>query len=79
MEAIGAQLAAAVGLGGRDRDAGSPTERARSTVTKRIRSAIKRIAERHPALADHLAARIETGTYCVYRPDPLHPIEWDLH
>ena len=78
MEAIGEQLAAAVGLGGRDRKVGSATERARSAVTQRVRSAIKRIAEQHPALADHLADRVETGTFCVYRPDPARPIEWDL-
>src|SRR5262249_17393566 len=33
MDAITEQLAAAVGLGGRDRRAGSPSERARSTLT----------------------------------------------
>ncbi len=78
MEAIGEQLAAAVGLGGRDRETSSAAERARTAVTQRVRSAIKRIAQRQPALADHLAGRVETGTYCVYRPDPTRPIDWDL-
>jgi hypothetical protein len=78
MEAIAEHLASAVGLGGRDRKAGSAAERARTAVTQRVRSAIKRIAEQHPALADHLAGRIETGTFCIYRPDPTRPIEWDL-
>ncbi len=31
-----------------------------------------------PALGDHLDGRIETGTFCVYRPDPARPIEWHL-
>jgi hypothetical protein len=78
MEAIYKQLAAAVGLGGRDRESASAAERARMAVTQRVRAAIKRIAAQQPSLADHLAGRIETGTFCVYRPDPTRPIEWDL-
>jgi hypothetical protein len=78
MEAIGEQLAAAVGLGGRVRTVRSTAERARTTVTQRVRAAIQRIAQQQPALADHLDSRIETGTFCVYRPDPTRPIAWDL-
>jgi hypothetical protein len=78
IEVIEEQLAAAVGLGGRDRVAGSAAERARSAVTQRVRAAIKKIGAAHPVLADHLAGRIETGTFCVYRLDPMRPIEWDL-
>jgi hypothetical protein len=78
MEAIGEQLTAAVGLGGRDRTVRSAAERARTTVTQRVRAAIQRIAHQQPALGDHLDSRIETGTFCVYRPDPTRPIEWDL-
>lgn len=78
LEAIDEQLAAAVGLGGRDRKVGSASERARAAVTQRLRAAIRRIAGPHPALADHLAGRIKTGTFCVYRPDPIRPIAWDL-
>jgi non-specific serine/threonine protein kinase len=78
MDAIAEQLAAAVGLGGRDRKAAAAAERARSTVTQRLRAAIKKIGEHHPALADHLANRVKTGTFCVYSPDPARPIEWEL-
>jgi DNA-binding NtrC family response regulator len=78
IEAITDQLAAAVGLGGRNRHAASATERARSTVTQRIKTAIKKISERHPSLADHLARVVKTGTFCAYQPDPAHPIRWDL-
>jgi hypothetical protein len=78
IDAIGEQFAAAVGLGGRDRVALSASERARSTVTHRIKTAIKRIAMHSPALADHLANRVKTGTFCVYRPDPTRAIEWTL-
>jgi tetratricopeptide (TPR) repeat protein len=78
MEAIGEQLAAAFGLGGRDRKARSTAERARTTVTHRVRAAIKHISQLQPALGDHLDGRIETGTFCVYRPDPTRPIAWDV-
>jgi tetratricopeptide (TPR) repeat protein len=78
MEAIGEQLAAAVGLRGRDRTVRSTAERARTTVTQRVRTAIKHLAQLQPALAQHLDDRIETGTFCVYRPDPTRPITWDL-
>jgi hypothetical protein len=32
----------------------------------------------HPGLADHLAARVRTGTFCSYQPDPKRPVVWDL-
>jgi class 3 adenylate cyclase len=78
IEMLAEQLATAVGLGGRDRTQRSASERARSTVTQRIRNAIERIAERSPALAAHLSACIKTGTFCVYRPDPTRRITWQL-
>ena len=51
MDTIAEHLAAAVGLGGRDRRATSEAERARSAVTKRIKEAINRIAEAIPRSA----------------------------
>ena len=45
-------------------------ERARSAVTKRIKAAIKKIGEHHPALGYHLTRVIKTGRQCVYIPDP---------
>jgi hypothetical protein len=74
--AIARQLAVAVGLGGRDRRASSGAERARSAVTKRIKEAIKRIAEVVPPLGRHLAARIKTGYFCSYNPHPDRPVAW---
>jgi hypothetical protein len=74
--AIARQLAVAIGLGGRDRKAASQAERARSTVTKRIKHSIKKIAEAMPSLGSHLAASIKTGYYCSYNPD--RSIEWNL-
>jgi tetratricopeptide (TPR) repeat protein len=78
MEALTEQLAAAVGLGGRDRTTGSGAERARTTVTHSLRTAIERIARQYPGLGDHLAARVRTGAFCMYVPDPQRPIDWML-
>ncbi len=73
-----AELASAVGLGGRTRSVGGTSERARTAVTRSLRYALKRLAEHHPALAAHLEQHVHTGTYCVYRPDSLSPVVWDL-
>ena len=70
------ELAAAVGLGGRDRRAASDAERARLAVTQRVKAAIKRIGGLHPGLGRHLGASVKTGTFCVYTPDPAHPVCW---
>jgi tetratricopeptide (TPR) repeat protein len=72
------ELAGAIGLGGRDRRMGSPSERARVSVTRAIRSALARIHEHSPALGDHLERTIHTGTYCSYTPDPRAPIDWRI-
>lgn len=50
----------AVGLGGRDRPAASAAERARLTVTKRIKDAVARVGRQHSSLGEHLA-RCATG------------------
>ncbi len=70
------QLSAALGLGGRGRRLGDPSEKARTAVTWRIRSAIRKIAAAHPELGRHLDASIRTGTFCVYAPE--HPVRWTV-
>ena len=72
------ELSRAVGLGGRDRRAGSASERARAGVTRAIRQAIAHIKEHQPDLADHLERAIRTGTHCSYLPDTRVPNHWDL-
>jgi hypothetical protein len=62
------ELARATGLRGRRRRLGDTAERARTTVTARIRDAIGRIERAHPELGRHLRASIFTGTRCAYRP-----------
>ena len=73
MQFLADELAAAVGLGGRDRKTGSAAERARVNITRAIRAALSRIRAHSPALADHLDATIHTGTFCSYAPDPRAP------
>lgn len=70
-----AELGAAYGLGGRARRAGDPAERARTTVTSRVRDAIGRIDAELPELGRHLRASVRTGTYCVYAPET--PTTWE--
>jgi tetratricopeptide (TPR) repeat protein len=70
------ELSRAVGLGGRDRRAGSASERARVSVTRAIRHALSRIRQHHPPLGEHLDRAIRTGTYCVYLPDSRRTSAW---
>lgn len=76
LEALTASLTAAYGLNGRPRRAGDPAERARTTVTSRIRSTISRIEGLHSALGAHLRHAVRTGTFCAY--DPETPVAWQL-
>jgi tetratricopeptide (TPR) repeat protein len=75
-DALVEQLSQAYGLGGRPRRAGDRVERARSTVTARIRDAIRRIEAANPALGRHLSRSVRTGRFCVY--DPEVAVQWDL-
>ena len=76
MDFLARELSRAVGLAGRDRAAGSASERARLSVTRAIRLALDRIGEHSPALGAHLNSTIRTGTYCSYRPDTRLAINW---
>jgi hypothetical protein len=78
IEALSAELARAVGLGGRDRRAASSAERARVNVTRTIRIAIGRIKDHHLGLAKYLDKTIRTGTFCSYQPDPARNVFWNL-
>jgi uncharacterized membrane protein len=66
-EAILAELARAVGLGGRARRAGSVTERARVNVQRRIKDAVTRIAEVDEDLGRFFERTVRTGTFCCFR------------
>jgi hypothetical protein len=70
------QLRAAAGLAGRTRRLGDEAERARKTVTARIRDVLRKLDDRHPALAAHLRESVSTGATCHYTPPG--PTEWRL-
>jgi hypothetical protein len=70
------ELTAAYGLGGRPRRTPDRIERARKTVTRRIRDAIGRIERAHPALGRHLQASIRTGVFCSYTPE--RDVHWTV-
>jgi hypothetical protein len=62
------ELARAMGLGGRERRVGNAAERARTTVQKRLREAIRRIGEELPEVGSRLEHAVRTGTFCGYFP-----------
>ena len=68
LEALTAELARGVGLGGRYRKAASAAERARVNVQRRISDALARIEEQHPELGRLLTAAVRTGTFCRFSP-----------
>ena len=76
LELLQAELAKAFGLGGHPRRLGDQVEKARSAVTWRIRSAIKKIAAANPRLGRHLDRAVKTGVYCSYSPET--PTHWQL-
>jgi hypothetical protein len=67
------ELARAVGLGGRDRRAGSHAERPRLNATRAIRAAMANLARADPSLGRHLSTTIRTGRYCCYTPTRASP------
>ena len=69
LDFVSAELARAVGLGGRARRAGGAAERARSAVQRRIKNALARIGEADPDLEVALGRAVRTGTFCVFRAD----------
>ncbi|MFC3504675.1 ATP-binding protein [Micromonospora krabiensis] len=70
------ELRAAAGLAGRSRRLGDEAERARKAVTARIRDALRKLDDRHPALAAHLRETVSTGSSCRYLPTESLP--WRL-
>jgi hypothetical protein len=61
------ELRRATGLIGRSRRLGDEGERARKTVTARVRDSMRRLDKRHPELVHHLRATISTGLTCRYQ------------
>ncbi|MCP2293895.1 AAA ATPase domain-containing protein [Nocardia amikacinitolerans] len=70
------ELRRAAGLAGRTRRLGDDAERARKTVSARIRDALRRLDGVHPELAEHLRACVSLGVVCRYQPQ--REIRWTL-
>jgi predicted ATPase len=75
-EALVHELAAAAGFGRRARRLGDPAERARKTVSARLRDSLAKIERVHPLLGAHLRSAVRMGTACSYAP--AEPIPWRL-
>jgi hypothetical protein len=48
----------------------------RKTVTARVRDSLRRLDDRHPALAAHLRESVRTGAHCTYTPTSR--VTWEL-
>jgi len=72
------EISRAVGLGGRDRRAGSAAERARLNVTRAIKAAMLKISEWDASLGTLLDGRIKTGLFCSYSADPRALMNWQF-
>ena len=72
------EMKRAVGLGGRDRRAGAAAERARINVTRAIKGALQKIAERNADLEKLLDSAIRTGLFCSYIADPRLSVSWQF-
>jgi hypothetical protein len=70
------ELRAAAGLAGRTRRLGDEAERARKTVTARIRDTLRKLDDSHPELAAHLRTAVTTGATCRYQS--AHEVTWVL-
>jgi hypothetical protein len=68
IEALTGELARAVGLGGRERRVAGAAERARTAIQKRLREAVRKVADEMPDLGRHLEQTIYTGIFCGYLP-----------
>jgi hypothetical protein len=78
LDALLAELARAVGLGGRDRRASSAAEKARLNVTRALRAATSRLAEALPEPGAVLDRRLRTGAFCAYEPGPEDEVVWSV-
>jgi hypothetical protein len=71
-----AELRRATGLGRRTRAFSSDAERARKTVSARIRDTLRHLDHSHPELARHLRQSVITGSTCRYQPADV--VDWVL-
>ncbi len=72
------EISRAVGLGGRDRRAGSAAERARLNITRAVKAALQKISDEEATLGALLDRSIKTGLFCSYSPDPRASQSWQF-
>ena len=70
LEFLQRELAAAVGLGGRDRRSASSAERARVNVTRALKATVRKIGGQAPTLGRYLELGVKTGIFCSFHPPP---------
>ncbi len=71
------ELSGAFGIGGRVRPGvGDVDDRLRKAVSARIREAVRRLDDVHPAAAHHLRHSVRTGLWCAYQPE--RPTVWHI-
>ena len=73
LDFIARELARAVGLGGRDRPTAPPAERARQSVGRAVRKAVRQIAAALPELGAHLDAPSAPACSAHIVPTPSRP------
>jgi len=67
-----------LGIGRRDRRAGSNAERARLNVTRAIKTGLEKISESDGELGALLERSIRTGSFCSYVPSPELQVIWEF-
>jgi len=72
------EIGRALGIGGRDRRAGSNAERARLSVTSAIKTAFEKISDYDRSLGEWLDGRIHTGVFCRYVEDVSVSTVWQF-
>jgi hypothetical protein len=78
LDVIARELAHALGLGGRNRNAPTAADRARAAVTLAIRRGIEVIRQVEPVLGGHFDTAVRTGLFCSYCPDPCAGLSWRI-
>jgi tetratricopeptide (TPR) repeat protein len=76
IDALVAELARAMGIGGRDRRLSAGAEKARLNVTRALRAAIARIEQADPDAGGILDRCVRTGTFCSYHPEADGAVSW---
>ena len=78
MDFLAREISRAVGLGGRDRRAGSAAERARLNVSRAIKAALQKISEHDQVLGEQLNQSLRTGSFCSFVSERSARATWQL-